>query len=125
MISIALGKVFGFWQLRPHFQLSSVQLSSAPLSSGEPASTQFSSAHLSSAKLNLGRFLRLCTAHKMRPFINDFNCAQEGFWLLAAPTPFSAQLKLSSAPLSSGELSSGELSAAQLRPAQLSSQQLG
>ena len=108
MISIALRKVFGFWQPRPHFQLSSVQLSSAQLrsaqessaqlssaqsssaqlSSAQLSSAQLSSARLSSAKLNLARFFRFCTAHKMRPFINDFNCAQTGFWFLAATTPF-------------------------------------
>ena len=63
----------------------------------------------------------------MGPFTNNFNCAQEGFWLLAAPTPFSAQLspaQLSSAPLSSGELSSAQLSSVQLSSAQLSSAQL-
>ena len=63
----------------------------------------------------------------MGSFINDFNCAQEGFWLLAAPTPFSAQVspaQLSSAPISSGELSSAQLSAVQLSSAQLTSAQL-
>ena len=69
-------------------QLRRAQLSSAQLSSVQLSSAQLSSAHLSSAKLNLARFFRFCTAHKMRPFINDFNCAQAGFWFFATTAPF-------------------------------------
>ena len=85
-------------------QSSSAQYSSAQLSSAQLSSTQLTSARLGSAQLNLACFFRCFTPHKMGPFTNNFNCAQEGFWLLAAPTPFSTRLsppQLSSAHLSS------------------------
>ena len=108
-------------------QPSSVQFSPAQLNTAQLSSAQLTSPQLASARLNLACFFRCFIPPKMGPFTNNLNCAQEGFGLLAATTPFSAQLspaQLSSAQLNSAQLRRAQLSSAHQSPAQLSATHL-
>ena len=83
-------------------QESSAQLSSAPFSSAQRSPAQLSSAQLSSPRLGSAQsslIFQIFHPPQMGRFINDFNCAQAGFWVLAAHTPFWTFFGFSSDPL--------------------------